>query len=44
MLSIKEIPWAKLLQQNNYHPSPRDRSDQVIYFLLIDRFSDGKED
>jgi glycosidase len=44
MLSIKDIPWAQLLQQNNYHPSPRDWSDQVIYFLLIDRFSNGKED
>jgi glycosidase len=44
MLSINEIPWAQLLQKNNYHPSPRDWSDQVIYFLLIDRFSDGKED
>lgn len=43
MLSIKNIPWAQLLQQNHYHPSPRDWSDQVIYFLLIDRFSDGKE-
>lgn len=44
MLSIKNIPWAQLLTQNNYHPSPRDWSDQVIYFLLIDRFSNGKED
>jgi glycosidase len=43
MLSIKEIPWAQLLQPNSYYPSPREWSDQVIYFLLIDRFSDGKE-
>ena len=44
MPSIKDIPWAQLLTQNNYHPSPRDWSDQVIYFLLVDRFSDGLED
>jgi len=43
MFSIKDIPWAQLLQPNGYHPSPRDWSDQVIYFLLVDRFSDGKE-
>ncbi|MCU1531587.1 MAG: putative glycoside hydrolase [Arthrobacter sp.] len=44
MLSIKNIPWAQLLKENHYHPSPRDWSDQVIYFLLIDRFSNDKED
>ncbi|WP_219816687.1 alpha-amylase family glycosyl hydrolase [Arthrobacter sp. ZGTC131] len=43
MLSIKDIQWAQILQQNHYHPSPRDWSDQVIYFLLVDRFSNGKE-
>jgi len=26
-----------------YHPSPSDWRDQVIYFLLPDRFSDGQE-
>ena len=25
------------------HPSPRAWEDQVLYFLLVDRFSDGKE-
>lgn len=44
MLSIKNIPWVQLLKMDHYHPSPRDWSDQAIYFLLIDRFSDGKED
>ena len=42
--SINDIPWTEILQQNHYHPSPRDWSDQVIYFLLIDRFSNGLED
>ncbi|WP_218160852.1 alpha-amylase family glycosyl hydrolase [Arthrobacter sp. ov118] len=44
MISINDIPWVQLLKQNHYHASPRDWSDQVIYFLLIDRFSDGNED
>src|SRR5436305_1655518 len=26
------------------HPSPRDWRDEVLYFLLPDRFSDGQED
>ena len=26
-----------------YHPSPADWRDEVLYFLLPDRFSDGKE-
>ena len=26
------------------HPSPFDWRDQVLYFLLLDRFSDGQED
>ncbi len=44
MLSIKDIQWAQILKQNHYHPSPLDWSDQVIYFLLTDRFSNGQED
>lgn len=27
-----------------YHPSPADWRDEVLYFLLPDRFSDGRED
>ena len=34
----------EILKQNHYHPSPGDWSDQVIYFLLIDRFSNDEED
>src|SRR5215472_6018109 len=26
-----------------YHPSPADWRDEIIYFLLPDRFSDGQE-
>ena len=42
--SINDIPWTEILKQDHYHPSPTDWSDQVIYFLLIDRFSDANED
>jgi glycosidase len=34
----------EIQKQNHYHPSPGDWSDQVIYFLLIDRFSNQLED
>ncbi len=30
-------------ERGSYHPSPADWRDQVFYFLLPDRFSDGKE-
>src|SRR5262245_23855710 len=26
-----------------YHPSPAQWQDQVLYFLMLDRFSDGHE-
>lgn len=32
-----------LPRRQNYHPTPVDWRDEVLYFLLIDRFSDGKE-
>jgi len=27
-----------------YFPSPVDWRDEILYFLLVDRFSDGQED
>lgn len=42
--NLSDLPWAALLKHNGYHPSPRDWSDQVFYFFLIDRFSDGNEE
>ena len=30
-------------QRDRYHPSPSDWRDEIFYFLLPDRFSDGKE-
>ena len=29
--------------RGQYHPSPSDWRDEVLYFLLPDRFSDGRE-
>ena len=30
-------------RRQRYYPSPTDWRDQVLYFLLVDRFSDGQE-
>jgi glycosidase len=32
-----------LPRRQRYHPSPADWRDQLLYFLLVDRFSDGRE-
>jgi glycosidase len=34
---------AQFPQRPAFHPSPQDWRDEVLYFLLPDRFSDGKE-
>jgi glycosidase len=33
-----------LPRRQDYYPSPVDWRDEVLYFLLVDRFSDGGED
>ena len=33
-----------LPRRTAYHPSPADWRDEIFYFLLPDRFSDGRED
>jgi glycosidase len=38
-----ELVSASLQPRGPVHPSPADWRDQVLYFLLPDRFSDGKE-
>lgn len=38
------ISAADLTPRGPVHPSPADWRDQVLYFLLPDRFSDGLED
>ena len=40
---LADIDWSRILS-GPFHPSPTNWSDQVLYFLLVDRFSDGKED
>ena len=40
---LEELDWAHALS-HPVHPSPRSWADQVLYFLLVDRFSDGHED
>ena len=35
---------VSLPRRVSYHPSPVDWRDEVLYFLLVDRFSDGRED
>lgn len=42
--SIEEINLKEIKNKKNYHRSPEDWEDQVIYFLIVDRFSDGEED
>src|SRR3989304_2087591 len=34
---------VQLPRRQHFHPSPADWRDEVLYFLLVDRFSDGGE-
>ena len=38
------LSGASLVPAGSVHPSPIDWRDQILYFLLPDRFSDGGED
>ena len=41
----KNLPSVELLgKKDEFYPSPAAWDDQVLYFFLPDRFSDGKED
>ena len=42
MQTIDDIDFAALTQRA-FHPSPDAWEDQVFYFFLVDRFSDGRE-
>jgi glycosidase len=39
---LSEIDWATLTSRT-FHPSPLAWENQSLYFLLLDRFSNGKE-
>lgn len=41
--SIAEIDLKTLTKDKKYYPSPQNWEDEILYFLLADRFSDGKE-
>ncbi|MBA1446889.1 MAG: alpha-amylase family glycosyl hydrolase [Chromatiales bacterium] len=41
--SLAEIDFAGLTNKRNYYPSPAAWEDELLYFLFIDRFSDGNE-
>lgn len=40
--SITDVDLERLCQRT-FHPSPVAWEDEVLYFLLLDRFSDGRE-
>jgi len=40
---IVDVDIPGIISQNTYTRSPTAWEDQVFYFLLVDRFSDGKE-
>jgi glycosidase len=42
LLSLKDIDFDALTKRE-YHPSPAAWEDLVLYFLLLDRFSNGDE-
>jgi glycosidase len=41
--SLKEIDFTKLVEGKTFHVSPEAWEDEVLYFLFLDRFSDGRE-
>ena len=41
--SLAELHLNELIQGRTFTPSPTAWEDQVLYFLLVDRFSDGNE-
>ncbi|MCF8232012.1 MAG: hypothetical protein K9J27_07465, partial [Bacteroidales bacterium] len=43
MKSINDIKLKDLTTGKSFYPSPERWEDQVLYFLMLDRFSDGKE-
>src|SRR6266849_9207449 len=41
--SLRELDLRSLTANRTFFPSPAHWEDEVIYFLIVDRFSDGKE-
>src|SRR5882724_7158344 len=42
--SLAELDFTALTANRTFFPSPQHWEDEVIYFLMLDRFSDGRED
>lgn len=40
---LADIDFAELTSRRTYFPSPAAWEDEVLYFLFVDRFSDGHE-
>lgn len=40
---LSQITWGELTVGREYYASPAFWNDETLYFLLLDRFSDGKE-
>src|SRR5215211_3869592 len=40
---LSDLDFAPFFRRT-YHPSPAAWEDQVLYFLMLDRFSDERED
>ena len=40
---LSDINFTTLVENRCFYPSPASWSDEVLYFLFLDRFSDGKE-
>src|SRR6266511_2619112 len=40
---IADLDLTTLTAGRSYHPSPAAWEDEVLYFLMLDRFSDGRE-
>ena len=43
MKSIKDFDLNQITKDKEYFPSPREWEDQTLYFLMVDRFSNGQE-
>jgi glycosidase len=41
--TLAEIDLSAIVAGRRYHPSPSSWEDEVLYFLMLDRFSDGRE-
>src|SRR5438309_8619337 len=41
--SLRDLNISTMVANRSFFPSPVHWEDEVVYFLMLDRFSDGKE-